>query len=247
VEEYRAVLEALPSHQEAGQALADIYVRLNEPARDAHYDGLQFDRLVEAGDTAKATALYTRFLKAIPQPPERPARYAFLLQRQNKVAEAIEHYEVAAQGFQEKGNPGEALACLEKIAQLDPENPARQIQFGDLAERVGRADLASHGFLRAGQLALAQGELEQDLELLEHAHDLAPEDRSAALLYAAGLLRTGDAASAVTLLEPFSPAATDTAFLGVFGEALLRLGEIDRARPVLEAYYRQKPDSFGPL
>ena len=247
VEEYQAVLEALPSHQEAVQALADIYVRLNEPARAAHYYGLQFDRLVEAGDTAKATALYTRFLKAIPQPPERPARYAFLLQRQNKIAEAIEQYEAAAQGFQEKGNPAEALACLEKIAQLDPENPARQIQFGELAERSGRSDLASHGFLRAGQLALAQGALEQALELLGHAHDLAPEDRSAALLYAAGLLRTGEPAAAVTLLEPFSAAATDTVFLSVFGEALFRSGELDRARPVLEDYYRQKPDSFGML
>jgi len=247
VEEYQSVLEVLPSHQEAMQALADIYVRLNEPARAAHYYGLQFDRLVEAGDTAKATALYTRFLKAIAQPPERSARYAFLLQRQNKVAEAIEQYEAAAQGFQEKGNPGEALACLEKIAQLDPENPTRQTQFGELAERAGRSDLASHAFLRAGQLALAQGELRQALELLGHAHDLAPEDRSAALLYAAGLVRTGEPAAAVTLLEPFSPAATDTVFLSVFGEALLRSGELDRARPVLEAYYRQKPDSFGRL
>jgi diguanylate cyclase (GGDEF)-like protein len=247
VEEYQAVLEVLPSHQEAVQALADIYVRLNEPARAAHYYGLQFDRLVEAGDTAKATALYARFLKALPQPPERSARYAFLLQRQNKVPEAIEQYEAAGQGFQEKGSHEEALACLEKIAELDPENPARQIEFGELAERAGRTDLASHGFLRAGQLALAQGELDQAVKLLGHAHDLAPQDRSAALLYAAGLLRIGEPTAAVALLEPFSPAATDTVYLSVFGEALLRSGELDRARPVLEAYYRQKPDGFDRL
>jgi len=37
VPEYQAVLEEIPSHQEALQALADIYTRLNEPALAAQY------------------------------------------------------------------------------------------------------------------------------------------------------------------------------------------------------------------
>ncbi len=72
VTEYEAVLEEAPSHQEALQALADIHTRLNEPALAAQYYGAQFDRLLEMGDGAKASAIFTRFLRSFPQPPDRP-------------------------------------------------------------------------------------------------------------------------------------------------------------------------------
>jgi GGDEF domain-containing protein/tetratricopeptide (TPR) repeat protein len=39
----------------------------------------------------------------------------------------------------------------------------------------------------------------------------------------------------------------DTTFLVVFGEALLRAGELDRARPVLVTFYKQKQENFKKL
>src|SRR5690348_13950776 len=83
---YQAVLDEVPSHQESLQALADIYTRLNEPSRAAHYYAIQFDRLLEAGDVAKASAIFSRFLKPTPQPPDRLMRYAALLQKHNRAA-----------------------------------------------------------------------------------------------------------------------------------------------------------------
>src|SRR6202162_6372024 len=69
--EYQTVFDQSPSNQEALQALADIYTRLNEPARAAVYYGLQFDRLVEAGYGTKASAVFVRFLRSFPQPADR--------------------------------------------------------------------------------------------------------------------------------------------------------------------------------
>src|ERR1700693_4498664 len=94
--EYQTVFDQSPSNQEALQALADIYTRLNEPARAAVYYGLQFDRLVEAGDGTKASAVFVRFLRLFPQPADRLMRYATLLQKQNRAAEAIEQFGIAA-------------------------------------------------------------------------------------------------------------------------------------------------------
>src|SRR4029077_11472057 len=116
-----------------------------------------------------------------------------------------------------------------------------------LAEGLGQAEVGGRGFLRAAQLTLSGGELDQALELFARAQRLAPDDRSVALFYAEALMRKGNAAFAAQLLEPFSPNETDTTFLGVLGEALLRTSNLDRARQTLEAYYRQKPDSFGKL
>jgi diguanylate cyclase (GGDEF)-like protein len=247
VAEYQAVLEEAPANQEALQALADIYTRLNEPALAAQYYGAQFDRHIEAGDVAKAAAIFTRFLRSFPQPPDRLMRYGILLQKQNRPAEAIEQFSAAAELFQQHQRDIDALACYESIALLDPENVARHVVLGELAERLKHSDLAARSFLRAGQLAQAAGGLDEALGYFGRAHALLPNDRSGALLFADAKLRKGDAEGAVALLDPLSPNEKDTAFLALFGEALLHTGRLDRAREVFEAYYRQKPDNFSKL
>ena len=247
VTEYQGVLDEAPSHQEALQALADIYTRLNEPGLAAPYYGLQFDRLIEVSDVAKATAIYTRFLRQFPQPADRLMRYAALLQRQNRPSEAIELYSSAAALFEEQHRGIEAMACFESMAVLDSENPARHVALGELAEKLRHSDLAARSFIRAGQLTQATGALDQAIEYFEHAHQLAPTDRTGALLLAEARLRKGDAEGAVKLLDPFSPNEKDTAFLALFGEGLLRTGQLDRASECFQSYYKQKPEGFGKL
>src|ERR1700723_3004583 len=126
VTEYQAVLEEAPANSEALQALADIYTRLNEPALAAQYYGIQFDRLVEGGDGAKASAIFLRFLRQFPQPPDRLMRYGTLLQKQNRASEAIEQFSIAAGLFQDEHRGIEALGGYESMALLDPENPQRR-------------------------------------------------------------------------------------------------------------------------
>ncbi len=79
IEAYLAVLDEAPQHQEATQALGDLYARMDQPERAAVYYGLLFDLLIEPRDETKALAIYNRFLRSgsTPQPPERIARYAF--------------------------------------------------------------------------------------------------------------------------------------------------------------------------
>ena len=247
VTEYQAVLEEAPAHQEALQALADIYTRLNEPSVAAQYYGIQFDRLLEAGDGAKASAVFVRFLRTFPQPPDRLMRYGTLLQRQNRPAEAIEQFGLAAELFQQHGQGIEALACYESMAQLDPENPARHAVLGEQAERLRHSDMASRSYLRAGQLIQAAGALDAALEYFGRAHQLSPEDRGGALLFAEAKLRKGDAEGAVLLLDPLSSTTNDTTYLAIYGESLLRTGRLDRAKDAFESYYKQKPDSFAKL
>ena len=247
VAEYQAAIEESPGHQEALQALADIHIRLNEPELAAQYYGAQFDRLLDVGDAAKASAIFGRFLRPYPQPPDRLMRYGGILQKQNHATEAIEQFAAAAELFLQQQRGIEALACYESMALLDPENASRHVILGELAEQLRHADLAARSYLRAGQLTQAGGGLEEALEYFGRAHRLLPNDRTGALLFAEAKLRKGDSEGSVALLEPFAPNEKDTAFLALFGESLLRAGRLDRARAAFEAYYKQNPDRYEKL
>lgn len=240
IEAYLAVLDEAPGHQEATQALGDLYARLDQPERAAVYYGLFFDLLVEPRDETKALAIYNRFLKSGAQPPERIARYAFLQQKQNRAEEAIEQYTKAAELFTNAAREEDALFCWERVAQLDPENSGRQLRLAEAAERLGKTALAARAYLRAAQLATVAGAQGDALSLLGRAYALAPKERSVALLYAEAKLRAGEARDAAKLLEPFAAAENDIPFLDTYGLALSRAGQLDRAREVLERLLREK-------
>jgi diguanylate cyclase (GGDEF)-like protein len=246
---YLAVLEESPQHQEATQALGDLYARMDQPDRAAVYYGLLFDLLIDPKDESKALAIYNRFLRGglVQQPPERIARYAFLQQRQNHPDEAIEQYTKAAELFVAANRDEDALFCWERIAQLDPENLARQLRLAEGAERIGKNALAARAFLRAGQLATASGNSADALQILGRAYKLAPQERSVALLYAQTNLQSGNAVRAAALLEPFATSESDAAFLATYSDALMRSGNLEKARELLDKLLREKNEGMTQL
>ncbi|HET6928811.1 MAG TPA: tetratricopeptide repeat protein [Candidatus Acidoferrum sp.] len=242
IEAYLAVLDGSPQHMEASQALGDLYTRLDQPDRAAVYYGHLFDLLIDPKDETKALAIYNRFLRntlAI-QSPERIARYAFLLQKQNRGEEAIEQYTKAAEMFSEAGRGEDALFCWERTAQLDPDKLSRQMKVAEIAAQLGKNALAARAFLRSAQLSTASGSPAEALKLLARAYSLAPQERSVALLYAEAKLRNGESAEAARLLEPFAAAENDVSFLDTFADALLQSGQLDRSRAILEKLLKEK-------
>ncbi len=170
--EYQAVLEEVPYHQEAVQALADIHTRLNEPALAAQYYGFQFDRLIDGGDASKASAIFTRFLRTFPQPPDRLMRYATLLQKQNRAGEAIEQYGIAAEIYLQHHRDIEALTFMKAWPCL-----TQKIRHGICSWASwpnACITPTSRSYLRAGQLVLDKGGLDESLECFGRAHALSP-------------------------------------------------------------------------
>src|SRR6201984_94967 len=128
IEAVLAVLGEAPQHQEATQALGDLYARIDQADRAAVYYGMLFDLLIDPKDESKALAIYNRFLRSIPaqQAPERVARYAFLLQRQNRADEAVEQYNKAGELFVAAGGGGGARFFLGGGGQLAPRHTGRE-------------------------------------------------------------------------------------------------------------------------
>ena len=237
IEAYQSVLSDSPNHLESMQSLGDLFTMQKRPDRAAVYYGMLFDRLTAPREEPKAVALYIRFLKQHQQPPERVARFALLLQKQNRTDEAIEQFTSAALAYELSGKGEDALACFVRITQLDPENRDRHIAVAQLAERLGNRAAASRGYLSAGQLSTQNDD--EAVGFFAKAHQLAPNDRSAALLYAQALLRKGDVAAAAALLAPLGESEKDAAFLETYAEALMRSGQLDAARAVLDRMANQ--------
>ncbi|MBZ5662198.1 MAG: diguanylate cyclase [Acidobacteriia bacterium] len=237
IEAYQSALASFPNHLESIQSLGDLYTMQNRPDRAAVYYGMLFDRFTAPREEPKALALYAHFLKPHQQPPERVARYALLLQKQNRPEEAIEQYMSAALAFELSGKGDDALTCFVRMAQLDPENRDRHIAVAEFAERMGNAPAAARGYLRAGQLTTEN--VAESLDFFARAHRLMPNDRSAALLYAQALLRNGDSAGAAALLAPLVETEKDATFLELYAEALMKSGQLDTARSVLERMTNQ--------
>jgi diguanylate cyclase (GGDEF)-like protein len=245
IEAYHSVLDEVPTHLESIQALADLYARQNRLDRAAIYYGMLFDKMISPSEEARAVALYTRFLKSAQQPPERVARYAVLLQRQNRIDDAIEQFTSAALAFELTGKGDEALACFGHIAQMDPENRDRHIAVAELADRMGDKARAARGYLRAGQLSPLDGD--EALAWFGRANELVPHERSIALLYGRCLLAHGDAKNAADLLAPLAVNEKDDRFLETFADALIRSGQLDEAAAVLGTLTRQGHAPFDRL
>ena len=247
IEAYLEIHGAYPSNLDALQNLGDLYTRTSNAEKAAHFYGLQFDRLVENRDPTKAMALYSRFLKATTQPPERVARYANLLQKQNRSMEAIEQFENAAELYLFQQRTAEALTCWERIAVLDPDNPGRHFLIGEVAERLGQMEAAARGYLRAGQLTLGLNDVESALSILERAHRILPHDRSIAMVFADGMLRKGQAPRAVEMLEPFASGSADADLQLLIGRAQLEAKQLDKAFATFESLARPAGQHYEKL
>lgn len=246
IQEYKAALELAPHNHELLRTIADLYARAGKGAEATRHYAELFDKYAEKNDATKGVALFRRSLQDSQQPPERYFKLALLLQRSRKNSEAVEAYRTALDLFQKAGNAAGILDCLEHLAALEPENADTQVQLGEQANKMGKADVAAKAFLRAGQL-LRPDDIYRSLELLHRAYDLSPE-RSTALNLAQVYQDKGNHAQAAELLLPlYAETDQDPTVLETLGSALLAAKRLPEAEEVLELFYQASPDSFDKL
>jgi len=247
IKEFEAAHKLAPQNAEIIRNLGDLYARLNKTEQASHYYGLLFDRYFEQNDAAKAQALYRKSLEGSPQPPERVYRFAALQHRQAKASEAVAAYRQALALYEKAKQDAGMLQCLEKMAALDPEDAETQVRLAEIAQRMGKPELAAKSYLKAGQLVQAD-DAGRALKLFEKAHEIAPTERAILLSLAQANLRAGNAARATDLLLPFYAESTqEPAILATLGEALLAQKRLKEAEEVIEVFYQMQPDSYDKL
>ena len=160
IEAYLSVLDEAPQHQEATQALGDLYARMEQPDRAAVYYGMLFDLLIEPRDENKALAIYNRFLRSGDGAAAAGAHCALRVSAAETESRRRSHRAIQ-QGRGAVSTAGRERGC----AVLPGAHRAARSRKSSAAIAVGGSGgahlaknaLAARAFLRAGQLATASG------------------------------------------------------------------------------------------
>jgi diguanylate cyclase (GGDEF)-like protein len=246
IQEYKSAYEIVPQNLNLLRTVADLCTREGRRDEAVRYYGDLFDKYAEKNDATKGIPLFRKSLHDTPQPAERHASLARLLQRAKKDSDALAAYRKALELYGQSGNGQGVLECLERIADLDPENPEIQVELGEHANSMGNSEVAARAYLRAGQL-LRTDNLDQAIDYLTRAHEFQP-DRGTALNLAQAHLDREHSQEAADLLMPlYAESQEDPIVLETLASALLGVKNLAQAEDVLEVFYKTKPDTYEKL
>jgi tetratricopeptide (TPR) repeat protein len=156
-----------------------------------------------------------------------------------KMAEAMQHYESVAAHFHREGNSKEALATVQQLVDLDPENIATRIKLAELYSKEGLVQDAIQQFSNACDQLRRQGRQDDFVKVAErllwHQPDNFPLMRELAGLY----LRRNDPRRALQKLQAcFKADPRDVETLGLLALAFQALDQKAKTVSVLKELAR---------
>jgi tetratricopeptide (TPR) repeat protein/GGDEF domain-containing protein len=243
IETYQEILRYEPDDEVSLVNLGDLSLKLNRTADGLRYQTQLAEYYAKRNDLIKAIATYKKILKLSPQDVAALARLAGLLEKSQKISEALEVYREALGHYRRAGSIRQAVDCLTRIVNLDPNKLDEHLELGELASRLGQVKIAAPAFLRAAQLVRQVNDEGRWEKLVEQAHGLDPADEAASISAAELYLKRGLFAEAVKLLVPVVEKRPDDlnvlelAYRGYFGG-----GDYIQAQPLCWKIYDAKPE-----
>src|SRR5690349_7727725 len=239
VKEYLRIVQEDPKDVRIWLKIGDLYARKNAK-QDAIETYLKVARFYhEQGFQAKAIAVYNQILKLDSRQVEVILRLAELYREMGKMAEAMQHYESVAAHFHREGNSKEALATVQQLVDLDPENIATRIKLAELYSKEGLVQDAIQQFSNACDQLRRQGRQDDFVKVAErllwHQPDNFPLMRELAGLY----LRRNDPRRALQKLQAcFKADPRDVETLGLLALAFQALDQKAKTVSVLKELAR---------
>ncbi len=248
LETYEEIFKFHPNNEQVLVHLGDLSVKLNRNADGLRYQSLLVDYYLKRHEVSKAVATCRKILKVAPQDVGVLTKLGGLLEKSQKVGEALEVYREALKLHRQAGSMPQALECLERIVKLDPENLEMNVELGEQASRSRQPKVATPAFLKAAELARKAGQEKRWAELVERAHLHDRADKNAAIAVAEVEIKKGRAPEAVSLLEPiYQSKPDDLRVLDFLSQAYLQTGDYEKAQPLCWKVYRARPDAVNLL
>lgn len=204
-----------PRNAEMWNTGGHLLNKLNRPHDAIFYYHKSGECYLSAGELAQSIAAYKRILQLQPNDAKAHLALAAIYRTQGQSSRAALSYELAAQALSAQGRTREALAAVQRIVEMSPENVARRIR---LAEQYAKAQLITEALreLRTAEAFLLDaGRIEEASRLAKRISTLEAQQKEAQ--------------------------SKDPSLLVAEAESFLRLGLFDQATAYLEEALAANP------
>jgi tetratricopeptide (TPR) repeat protein len=200
IKEYRKLLEENPTDAGTLNRVGDLWVRLNRIGEACKIFGQTADHYTADGFFVKAIAIYKKVIKLDPTRLEVYERLAELYHKQGLINEARTQYQVLADYYLKHDNAASAIAILNKMGVLEPENPSHHVKLAEIYRQQKLLDKAVAEYRTIADLMLTKGHVEEATQVLLRGLDVNPDDLGFITDAVLGLRDAGHNGAAARLL-----------------------------------------------
>lgn len=231
ITEYEKVTKEDPKDLTVLNTIGDLYARVGDNHKAAHYFKKVGDHYATDGFTVKAIAMYKKLVKLTPGETEAILKLAELYTQQGLYNDARQQYVQVADQYMKANELDAAARIFQKMLELDPENSTMQSKLADLYVRLGKKDEAKSIFFNAAQSLYARGAFDAADEACNRVLHLDPSNADALMLRGAIAADSGDGANAVKYLEQIPNLDSRPEALRALIRAHILLQQPDQAEP----------------
>lgn len=199
--EFRKIVEADPSDVRTWLKIGDLYTRKGARPEAIDTYAKVANRYADQGFFLKAVAVYKQILKLDPTRLDVQLKLAEMYEMLQLVSDALSAYEHVAAGYARAGDIDQALATLQKMTELDPENIPIRIKCAEALSKAGRTKEAADEFEAGAQLLKDQGRIDDFVKVAERLLYHRPEDVALARELAQLYLDRNDPKRALSKLQ----------------------------------------------
>ncbi|MFB3812481.1 MAG: tetratricopeptide repeat protein [Terriglobales bacterium] len=232
IADYEKISREDPKDLNILNTIGDLYARLGNTEQATNYFKRVGDAYASEGFTVKAIAMYKKLTKQNPTATPAIQKLAELYTQQGLFTDARAQYMLLVDQHLRSGDADSAAAVLQKVLDLDPENPNLQSRLAELYVRLGKKTEARDIYFRSAQALRSRGNLAGCDLALDHVLQLDPAYSQAAMLRGQVKLDSGDAKGAVQVLEQIPDIDSRAEGLRLLLRARLGLGQVAEAEPL---------------
>ncbi len=227
--EYQQILRQDPKDQAPLMTVGDLFARQGDMPQAIEY----FERLAQVylsdGFNSKAIAIYKKIAKLAPAELAPLERLADLYVQQGVLSEARPLFLQIAEVHLKANRAPKAVEVLNRLLEVEPENPRVQLRLAELYNVMGQKKEAAQTYLSYGQRLFDRGETEEAQKLIERALGVEPASAPALLLKAKILAAGQKDDQAVAILEGHPEADAGGEVTDLLLDLELKSGHLDKA------------------
>lgn len=201
IKDYEQVVALDPNDLRNRQRLAELLVRVNRKIEAiTHYEAIG-KYYADNAYYLKAIAVYKQIQKLSPEELKTSLTLASLNEKQGLTGNALAEYGLVCKQYEKAGNRKEVLGILEKMLEIDPENPATQVKFAEAHYTAGQVDKAYEEFTHLALLLQKQGDEAAFNRICDRIQQLFPDKGEFIMDLVATQIEKGHAAEAIPCLQ----------------------------------------------